>query len=57
MRSNYNQEYSQFDPNAKAKIFNIDAERLKLKVPYNVPRDFTSTHKAEYKTFKVQPKI
>lgn len=53
MKSNYIEEYSQFDPNAKAKIFNIDIERSKLKVPYNVPRDFTSTNKAEYKPFKV----
>ena len=53
MMSNYVQEYSQFDPNAKAKVFNLDKERLKLKVPYDVPRDFTSTNMAEFKPFKV----
>ena len=44
MKSNYIQEYSQFDPNAKAKIFNLDQERLKVRQPYEVHRDFTSTN-------------
>jgi hypothetical protein len=51
MKTNYLIEYSKFDPNAKSKIFNLDRERERLKVPYNVPRDFTSTNQAEYKPF------
>ena len=56
MRSNYDVEYSKFDPNAKSQIFNLDKERLNLKVPYKVQRDFTSTFQAEFKPFKVQPR-
>ncbi len=36
MKTNYEVEYSKFDPNAKSKEFNLDKERLKLKVPYKV---------------------
>lgn len=48
IKSNYIDEYSRFDPNAKSQQFNLDKEKLKLKVPYKVSRDFTSTHKAEF---------
>lgn len=48
MKTLYELEYSKFDPHAKSKEFNLDKERLNLKVPYNVPRDFTSTNKAMY---------
>ena len=51
MKSNYISEFNKFDPNAKSPIFNLDSEKLKLKVPYNVPRDFTSTNKAVYRPF------
>lgn len=43
MKSSYIQEYSKFDPNARANEFNLDKEKQKLRVPYKVPRDFTST--------------
>lgn len=56
LKSNYIDNYSKFDPNAKSKEFNIDKERLLLKVPYKVSRDFTSTNKAEFKPFQVVPK-
>ncbi len=36
IRTIYEQEYSKFDPNAKSKEFNLDKERLNLKVPYKV---------------------
>ena len=48
LKSLYEQTYNKFDPNAKSKEFNLDKERLALKVPYNVSRDFTSTNKAVY---------
>lgn len=51
LTSNYYAEYNKFDPNAKSPIFNLDNEKLKVKVPYKVPRDFTSTSKAEYRPF------
>ncbi|CDW75311.1 UNKNOWN [Stylonychia lemnae] len=56
LKSNYIDEYSKFDPNAKSKEFNLDKEKLRLKVPYKVARDFTSTHQAEFKPFQVMPK-
>lgn len=56
IKSNYIDEYNRFDPNAKSQQFNLDKEKLKLKVPYKVSRDFTSTHKAEFQPFAVQPK-
>jgi hypothetical protein len=36
MKSLYELEYNKFDPNAKSKVFNLDKERLNLKVPYKV---------------------
>lgn len=51
MKSNYVSEYNKFDPNAKQQIFNLDKEKLKLKVPYKVPRDFVSTNKAEFRPY------
>jgi hypothetical protein len=41
-------EYNGLDLNMKAKEFNLDKEKEKLKSPYKVPRDFTSTNKAVY---------
>lgn len=51
MKSNYDIEYVKIDPNAKSPSFNLDKEKLKLRVPYKVQRDFTSTHKAVFKPF------
>lgn len=53
LKTLYELEYSKFDPNARSKEFNLDKERQSLKVPYNVPRDFTSTNKAVYQPFQV----
>ena len=53
LKSNYLKEYSQFDPNAKPPEFNLDKEKQKVRVAYDVPRDFTSTFQAEFKPFKV----
>lgn len=55
MASSYMKEYNKFDPNARPKEFNLDKEKIKLKQPYKVPRDFTSTNKAVYLPFKVKP--
>jgi hypothetical protein len=55
MKSNYNAEYNKFDPHAKSQIFNLDTEKLKCRVPYKVPRDFTSTNMAEYRPYKITP--
>ena len=55
MKSNYIAEYNKFDPNARSQIFNLDNEKLKVRVPYKVPRDFTSTNMAEFRPYKVQP--
>lgn len=54
MKSNYLAEYNKFDPNAKSQEFILDKERLKVKVPYKVPRDFNTTYKYEFKPFKVK---
>lgn len=56
LKSGYQAEYHKFDPNAKSPIFNLDNEKLKLKIPYKVPRDFTSTSKAEYRPYQVTAK-
>ena len=56
LRTNYIAEYNKFDPNAKSQIFNLDMEKMKLKIPYKVPRDFTSTQKAEFRPYLVVPK-
>mmetsp|Transcript_18314 Transcript_18314/g.17443 ORF Transcript_18314/g.17443 Transcript_18314/m.17443 type:complete len:84 (+) Transcript_18314:268-519(+) len=53
MKSKYIEAFQKIDSNQKTKIFNLDNERLKLKVPYKVKRDFVSTHQAEYKPYKV----
>ena len=55
LKSNYVAEYNKFDPNARSQPFNLDHEKLLVKVPYKVPRDFTSTNKAEYRPYKVAP--
>jgi hypothetical protein len=55
MKSNYIAEYNKFDPNARSQIFNLDNEKLKVRVPYKVPRDFTSTNMAVFRPYKVTP--
>ena len=55
LTTNYYADYNKFDPNAKSQIFNLDNEKLKVKLPYKVPRDFTSTNKAEFRPYKVSP--
>jgi len=57
MKTIYEKEYSKFDPNAKSRCFNLDKEKLSLKVPYNVRRDFTSTYQSEFRPFQVLPKM
>lgn len=54
LKSNYEAEYSKFDPKAKQDIFNLDKEKLKVRVPYKVPRDFVTTSQAEYRPYKVE---
>lgn len=38
------QEFSKLDTSGKAEEFNLDKEKLKVKIPYKVMRDFTSTN-------------